>query len=317
LTSTNGRVYFAGDVVMGGGTQTGLEIHNYPFRDALSCVTATTGTFSIAKTLTDADGVVTPGRTFTGTWTCRDFASVVVASGTWSLTAGGLPYVTPAIASGSTCSVAEDALAAPTASDASYSWVTPVISPATIVVPSTATVPAVTVHNEVRRGLGDLEMIKILDDPYDVVDLARIYTGTFQCLYNGVDLTPGAGTWATTAGAAPLRLATGLPIGTVCTLAEDALVVPPLVGFPQYYWDVPRITPATVTIADGVVGRFTVLNIVIDPIDLPRLTQAATLAHTGTDAEPAILFAGGIMLFGAALLFIGMRRRVARHADNA
>jgi LPXTG-motif cell wall-anchored protein len=159
------------------------------------------------------------------------------------------------------------------------------------------------VTNEVLRGLGDFEMVKILDDPFDVVDLGRVYTGTWSCTFNALVIE--SGTWSTIAGAAPLSLATDLPMGTVCTLAEDAstLTAPPLVGFPQYIWETPVITPASVTILDGGVHRITVTNIVYDPI--------SGLAHAGTDSLVWVVVGGGVLVGGILLVYLARRRRLA------
>jgi hypothetical protein len=165
------------------------------------------------------------------------------------------------------------------------------------------TTATVQVYNEVRRALGNLEMVKVLDDPYDVVSLSRVYTGTFECRFNGTDITAAPGTWSTTAGAPAIRLQSDMPAGTVCTVAEDAstLAAPPLAGFPQYVWLAPVITPASVTIADGVTSRVTVTNIVYDPITL--------LASTGTDAALPLWIGGGLLAGGLVIVLVAYVRR--------
>ena len=331
LTSTNGRLYLAGDVVMGGSASiTGLELHAYPFREG-ACAVVAEGSLAINKTLTDPDGVVDPTRVYTGRYVCTDSAGVVAARGGWAATAGGAPFITPVVPALSTCTVTEDVPDAPSAVDASYLWKASTISPPVTVVPGSTTPAVVTVHNEVRRAVGDLEMVKVLDDPYDVVDLTRFYSGSFSCRYNGTDVTPGQRTWRERAGAAPVRLATALPAGTVCTLAEDPVLVPPLPGFPQYHWAQPVISPASITIADNTVSRITVTNIVEDPTVLPdpdaasgsgadgdaapqpavsRPATPAVLATTGADTAGPLLVAGFMIAIGlAGLLARRIRRR--------
>lgn len=277
-------------VVVGDATTVTIDVQN--------SVTTDVGSLAITKSLTDPDGVVTAGRTFTGAYSCSS-SSTVVASGTWSVTTTTTDTITN-LPTGASCTLTEDLSTAPSATDSSYLWEAVVVSPSTATIVSASTVD-VEVQNSVRRALGDLEMVKVLDDPYNVVDLGRVYTGTFQCTHLSADVTPSPGTWSTTAGAAPVSLATGLPIGTVCTLAEDALTDPPLAGFPQYQWRAPSISPASITIAEGVTGRFTVTNTVFDPFDV--------LAQTGTDLALPLGLAGGAFGLGAVALILGYRRR--------
>ncbi|MET4583825.1 choice-of-anchor A domain-containing protein/LPXTG-motif cell wall-anchored protein [Conyzicola nivalis] len=330
-TSTNGRFYAAGDVVMSGSPLAGLEFHSYPFRET-SCGFAAVGSVSISKTLDDRDAVVPAGRMFTGGYTCVDASGSTVQSGTWSLSVGQT-FVTPSMPQGSSCVVTENTPAPPSATDASYRWQPAAISPAAAVVRA-GTPVAVTVLNTVSRAVGDLEMIKVLDDPYDVVDLSRVYTGTFACSYLGADLTPPPGTWAERAGAAPVRLATGLPAGTTCTLTEDPILVPPLPGFPQYHWAAPQIAPASVTIVENTVARIVVTNIVEDPVDpidpvdpvvpvdtadpvVPTEPAAPTaaqtpvgvLAYTGAETAGPLLVAAVMVLLGLAGLAVKRRNR--------
>jgi len=302
LASTNGRVYAGGDVELGdlAGTQIGLEMHNYSFRAYDCSVAPTTGSISVNKVLGDPDSVVDPDRVFTGTISCTVGTP---SPSTWSVKAGQTATFT-GIPTGSVCTIAEDALTvAPNSNDSSYVW-----QPSTFLTPNVITVGAgttatVQVYNEVRRALGNLELVKVLDDPYDVVSLSRVYTGTFSCSFNGTDITAAPGTWSTTAGAPAVRLQSDMPAGAICTVAEDAstLAAPPLAGFPQYVWLAPVITPASVTIADGVTSRVTVTNIVYDPITL--------LASTGTDAALPLWIGGGLLAGGLVIVLVAYVRR--------
>lgn len=302
LTSTNGRIYVNGHLVLGGSTQSGLEIHNYPFREEC-VVTPLVGSLSITKALTDPDAVVDPLRLYTGTFACDVGGTDVTPSpNTWSVTAGGAPFVVANLPATATCTVTEDALTAPpSATDSSYLWQAAVYSPASVTIAAAAT-SDIEVQNSVRRALGTLQLVKVLDDPFNVVSLARVYTGTFQCTHLSVNITPAPGTWTTTAGASPITLATNLPAGTVCTATEDPLVAPPLVGFPQYEWRAPTISPATIVIADGVTSRFTVTNTVFDPL--------ATLAFTGSELMMPISLGGGLLAVGITVLFLARRRAI-------
>jgi choice-of-anchor A domain-containing protein len=306
LTSTNGRIYVNGNVTLGGSTQSGLEIHNYPFREEC-VVTPTVGSLSITKTVTDPDSVVDALRTYTGSVVC-DIAGTDVSPtpNTWSITAGGAPWVFNNIPATATCTVTEDSLTAPpSALDSSYRWQAAVYSPATATIVASAA-SHIEVQNSVRRALGSLELVKVLDDPFNVVSLNRVYTGTFQCTHNSVDVTPAPGTWSTTAGAPAITLATNLPAGTQCSVTEDALTAPPLAGSPQYQWRAPAITPTTITITDGVTSRFTVTNTVFDPFDV--------LASTGSEVALPLWLGGGALAGGLLVVFLGYwRRRAARH----
>ncbi len=267
---------------------------------ATNTVTREVGSIAVDKVLSDPDSVVGSSRAFTGTISCTVGTP---SPNTWSVTAAGAPVVFSGIPAGSVCTIAEDALTVPPSStDSSYVW-----RPSTFLTPNVITVGAgatatVQVFNEVRRALGNLELIKVLDDPFGVVLLTRVYTGTFECLDNaGADITPAPGTWSTTAGAPAISLATNLPAGTVCTVAEDPLTDPPLIGFPQYQWRAASYSPTTITITDGVTGRFTVTNTVFDPF--------AILPHMGTDAAAPLLIGGGSILAGLLAVLFGYRRR--------
>jgi choice-of-anchor A domain-containing protein len=265
---------------------------------ATNTVTQGTGSLTIAKALTDPDSVVTPGRHFTGTYSCATGSTPV--TGSWDVTTSASQTIS-GIPAGASCSITEGALAVPpSSSDSSYLWSAPSYSPASATVTDGGTV-TITATNTVRRALGSLELVKVLDDPFGVVSLSRVYTGTFECIHNSVDITPAPGTWSTTAGAPAITLATNLPAGTVCTTTEDALTVPPLAGYPQYQWRSPVISPATITIADGVTGRFTVTNTVFDPFEI--------LAHAGTETGLPLALGAGAVLLGLVAVLVGYRRR--------
>jgi choice-of-anchor A domain-containing protein len=302
LTSTNGRVYLAGDVTMGGSVQEGIEIHSYTFREPFDCPPAD-GSLSISKALTDADGVVDDTTIFTGHYACVLGAATIEAD--WSLKAGASLLVEH-LPAGANCTVTEDSLTtAPSADDSSYHWLAPSFSANNVVIASDLT-STVVVQNAVRHALGDLTLVKVLDDPFDVVDPSRVYTGTFHCEFNGDDVTPATATWATIAGAPAITLAIGLPEGTECTVAEDDLDVPPLAGFPQYQWVAATISPSPVTIEDGVTHVVTVTNTVVDPV----ITHTGELVTAGTDSLLPLYLGGGVVALGALLIAFGSRRRM-------
>ena len=322
LTSTNGRVYVAGDLQFGGGTKDGLEMHNYSFRAPAPCVITAEGSIAISKTLVDTDSVVSPTRVFTGTYECVDSAAAIVASGSWSLEAGD-SFTTPKIPAGSECSVAEDTLTAAPSSDSSYAWKTPVISPSSLTVPNSTTPVAVTVTNEVQRSVGAFAMRKVLSDDFSVVDPARVYTGEFACEYNGTDVTPAPGTWSTTAGAPALTLATNLPTGSECSLDEDVLVAAPDATSDRFEWTKPTFSAASVTISNGAVATISVTNTVAavtstdvsddDDNDDAGGTEGGTgLANTGSDVALPLGLAGATLAIGAGMLVFARRRQLQK-----
>ena len=265
---------------------------------ATNVVTQGTGSFTIAKALAGTSSVVTVGRHFTGTYSCATGSTPI--TGTWDVTTTASQTVS-GIPAGASCSITEDTLTvAPSSTDSSYLWTAPSYSPSAVTITDGGSV-TITATNTVRRALGNLQLVKVLDDPFGVVLLTRVYTGTFDCVHNSVDITPAPGTWSTTAGAPAITLATNLPAGTVCTVAEDPLTDPPLVGFPQYQWRPASYSPTTITITDGVTGRFTVTNTVFDPF--------AILPHMGTDAAAPLVIGGGAMLAGLLAVLFGYRRR--------
>jgi choice-of-anchor A domain-containing protein len=258
------------------------------------------GDLEISKALTDPDAVVTPGRIFSGTYTCT-LASVTVASGTWSVTTASTQTISD-VPAGASCTLTENLSVDPSSTDSSYIWQTTVYSPsaATIVSGDTA---AIEVQNSVRRALGDFSMRKVLVDPFGQTSLTRDYTGTFECTHLAVDVTPAPNTWTVKAGDPDLVLATDLPLGTVCSITEDPLTDPPVPGRPQFQWDTPTYSAASVTIGDASTVRITVTNTVFDPFDLP---------FTGDQLATPLAIAGGSLGIGGILLLVGYRRRLAR-----
>ena len=339
LTSANGRIYSGGDITFGGGSQSGLELHNYSVRQPVGCV-ATTGSISIDKTIDDQDGVVDTGRVYTGEYSCRDGGSATVASGNWSVTVGGAPVEIKNLPIGATCSVTEDSLTrAPSAGDDSYRWNQPKISPSTGTVTGSTTPTAFTVRNSVSRLVGDLAVRKVLDDPAGVVDDGRVFTGTFACDYNGTDVTPGDGTWSAVADDDAETIAAGLPAGTTCSVEEDDIVEAPVAGSPSYTWADPQFSAASVTIADGETSTIVVTNrynSVSDEttggetdgdtggdtggtagtggVSDDSASAPTGLAATGLDIAAPLGIGGFLLVAGAALFVIARRRSLRKTA---
>jgi choice-of-anchor A domain-containing protein/LPXTG-motif cell wall-anchored protein len=299
LASTNGRVYAGGNVELGdvAGTQSGLEMHNYAFR-GYDCSTPNPGDLRITKSLTDPDGVVTAGRTFTGTYECVDGSSTVVASGTWSLEAGETVTITGIVADAE-CTVAEDALTAPPSSgDATYSWLTPVYASSDTVTIVADDVVTVDVQNEVQHEVGDLEISKSLTDPDDVVPSGRVYTGMYTCTLASV--TVASGSWSVTTSTT--QTISDIPAGASCTLTETVGASPSSTDS-SYMWQTTVFSPSAATITDGgtatiavqnsvrrALGNFEMRKVLDDPFGQTSLTRDYTgtfeCTHLGDDVTP-------------------------------
>lgn len=137
-------------VTIGADTTSAVTVTNTIRRDS--------GTFRIRKTLDDPDGVVDPGRTFTGSWTCA-VNGTAVAEGVWTLTAGGAPQTLGPAPIGATCTVAEDTPAPPAVGDPGAVWGPVTIGSDTVVIAS-GEPPVVTVRNSVERISGSFAIMK-------------------------------------------------------------------------------------------------------------------------------------------------------------
>lgn len=215
------------------------------------------GSLAVSKTVIAPDGVVSADVTYGGTWSCA-VAGEVVADGVWSLVAGATEVVASDLPEGASCVVDEgDLPAAP----AGHTWSAPVIVPGAVSIAggsqSTVVVTNTLTADEAAEALGSLEVTKILDDPADVVDGERDFSGTWSCTLGDEDVADG--TWSTSAAAGATLISADLPEGATCILDEVTPDAAPAAGF---VWEAPQITPASVTVADGQTVGFTVTNAV-------------------------------------------------------
>ena len=68
---------------------------------------------------------------------------------------------------------------------------------------------------------GTFTLDVVLDDPGGLVDPDHVFRGTYTCLLDGADVTPGDGTWRVRASRASDRvIADGVPVGAVCSVDE-------------------------------------------------------------------------------------------------
>ncbi len=132
-------------------------------------ITRDRGALKIAKTLSNPDGATVPAS-FTINYDCGTgyTGSVSVAAG-GSQTVSGIP-------TGNTCTVSEAALAP----IAGYTWGTPSVSPASVVIADTTSTFQLTVANSITRDRGALKIAKTLSNP-DGASVPASFTINYDC----------------------------------------------------------------------------------------------------------------------------------------
>ncbi|MBD5784672.1 hypothetical protein IF650_00630 [Cellulosimicrobium terreum] len=274
--------------------------------------------FEITKELTDDLGLVPAGTTYTGTWECV-FPSGDTTDGTWSLTAGSTSSViADDLPVGSVCTVTED----PPADVPAGTWEEPVVSPP-VTLPAAGDgsevveLPAVTVSNEFTPAAAGFSIAKTLDDDGGLVPTDTTYTGTWDCV--DPEGTATSGTWTLEAGQTTATIADDLPIGTECTVTEDAPT-----DVDGGSWNEPVIS-GTVTLtgegdADGVLQVVGVTNEIVpdEPPDTPTPPVTPTPTPPTPDLPATGAQVGGIAALsllllglGAVALLLARRRRDA------
>ncbi|RKR75214.1 choice-of-anchor A domain-containing protein [Frondihabitans australicus] len=206
-------------VTIGDGTVSEVTVTN--------TVTRSTGGFDIVKALDDPTGRVDPGRTYSGGWSCA-VGDATVASGTWSLTAGGAPHTVSGVPTGAVCSVTEDEPTAPVPGDPSAVWEPPVISPDTITV-GDGTTPTVTVTNRVEEVTGSFAVTKSVSRPSDGVVPGTRFTFDWRCTAPGGATLSGS----VEVAAGGVETVAGVAVGSSCTLTETGT---PPVADDSYEW---------------------------------------------------------------------------------
>lgn len=126
--------------------------------------------------------------------------------------------------------------------------------------------------------LGSLTLDVVVKDPGDLVDDERFFEGTFACFLDGVDVTPGDGTWQLRAQAQDRVVSDRVPVDAQCFVDQQLKVAPA----PGWDWAEPDIAPARVRVAKRDPRGFTVTNS-IQPIKTPPVTQDPP---TTTDPTP-------------------------------
>ncbi|MGF3052688.1 DUF5979 domain-containing protein [Microbacterium sp. YY-03] len=209
-----------------------------PVMTVTNSMTRVYGEVTIDKLFDDGGyaGVVPTDRTYSGTWACA-YGSATVAAGTWTGTgsSAGTPATLTATTGSATqvlltssCTVTEDALAAPSATDSSFYWLDPVLVGVTSV-SQTTTENRMTVTNEVARHTGSVTVAKTLSgaDGFDATDFAGFPVGAV-CALNASDIdNPDAinrmtGSTMVFPNEAAVPLISDVPRGWTCKVHESA-----------------------------------------------------------------------------------------------
>ncbi|WP_203968157.1 DUF5979 domain-containing protein, partial [Sediminihabitans luteus] len=190
-------------IVEGDGTETTVTVTN-EFTHAV-------GGFTITKAVAGDEGATT--TEFTGTWTCDAANTDGDTTGTWTLTDGD-ELALDGFPTGTTCSVTEDV---PTEEDGS--WVSSIDPEGDfVIVEGDATATTVTVTNTYSQTpVGGFTITKAVtgDDGASTTE----FTGTWTCDAEDAD-GETTGTWTLVDGG-EVTVA-GFPVGTACSVAEDA-----------------------------------------------------------------------------------------------
>lgn len=233
----------------------------------------------------------------TGTWQCV-YRDAVVASGSWSLPAGGGHTVvaTPAdeaIPAASVCTVTQHSLPADQLTDTSYAWGTETYSPADGSVTTAAGETAhVTVANTVARVRAPFGVTKYLDLGTGVersaleADLA--FSGTYRCTHRGDD--PVTGTWGPVA-AGDTWTGPDVLVGSSCRVTAEADRPDPSRGDDSYLWGDPVLGDAVVVAApDEARASILVTNPVIRITGSFGVTKVVTGDTEGIDRAASFGF---------------------------
>ena len=287
-------------------TQPGAQVAFVVEEDAAVVVTLTDtlvgqGRFSVAKSVDDA-GLGSPA-TFTFQWWVDDVQQspdLVVASDGTVLgpidvapdSVVELVEVPPADPAGGTWTEPTWTVTGGTAATAEHGGFA-------FTVGRGSAVSAVQVTNVVEPDpvvLGGFAVRKVVAGAAGAVPAGAVFTGTWSCSAAGATGT-SSGTWSVAAGGTVV--VGGFPVGTVCTVAEDA--DQPGGAFTS------TLSPAggRVVVAAGdpaVVGLVTATNTYADP------AEDAELAATGADGVEGTTAAAALTLVLGAILTLAARR---------
>ena len=250
----------------------------------------------ITKVIDPAGEPVDPSTTFTLKVTARDFRGdpipLPAADATLSLRGGDVATIpsTPdadLLPAGTQLQVTE-------APDPNYDVVIDPPVPWILVSNGTPSGGVITVTNTKLLSTG-FQIEKLLIDPSGMVG-AQTFTGTWQCTYPDDATTVGSGTWSLTAGEVATIDGEGLPVGSTCTVSEDAIS-----DSPSGSWQVPVVGGSVVLGVDGrdAVPLVSVTNEFVPPVTPPDGHLPSTGpegVYPSTFAAIAMLAAGGLLL---------------------
>lgn len=247
------------------------------------------GALALSKVLVDPTAAVDPGRVFSGTFACVHAPDAPV-TGTWTVTGAGeatLSYDVPGSAPflASQCTPTEGPLSAPSA-DPSYSWSadTPSLAPATVTAEATA---RMVVTNTVQRATATLRVSKTLSgQTQGYVGTGAQFTVAYSCFL--ADPSQAVeGQVVIPAGAPAQTLATGIPVGWTCRVAEST-PASSLLRNASYAWDLPTISGLT----DGQLVVAADVELVVDNPVLRRTGTVFVEKALGADTPATALVAG-------------------------
>lgn len=175
------------------------------------------GSLSVTKEL--AGGNVDDGLEFTGEYRCR-YGTDAPVTGPWSVTGAGT-YTVGGILVGSACTVTEDttALPAPVASDGSFVWLAPIVTPDQVVVGAGEPV-GLTVTNTAARLTGSFSITKQLLGATGGVPSEATYTFDYSCVARNGDEVAGTSDAIAVGG---LWNGPDVAVGSECTVTENPL----------------------------------------------------------------------------------------------
>jgi len=254
--SADGSYYWDAPTLAAGTTQAGktgtMTVTNTVLRH--------TGKLTVKKVLTgETAGYVGTGPQFRVDYTCNKklpsqsdiIGNVTIAAGAAAVT------LVDNVPVGWNCNIAEAPVPPGLLADASFAWGASSVSDGgSVTVASTPT--EVTVTNPITRVTGNFGVTKaIVADP-GVVKSTAVFTGTYECKYDGKVIK--SGTWSVTgSGAATMNPATtGLPATTSCSAHEDSPSESGLID-DGWTWDKP-VVGADVTVGGGGPVVITVTN---------------------------------------------------------
>ncbi len=126
--------------------------------------------------------------------------------------------------------------------------------------------------------LSTLSLDLVLVDPDQVVDPDRFFEGEFECLLDGVDVTPADHTWKLRAEADARVLSSEIPAGAACTVTEHLDAGPA----PLRAWAEPVVQPEVVVVTKRRDFGFIITNRIRDLPAQP--SQPSTPSPTPTSS---------------------------------